>query len=270
MNEVDYLMGKWVYNGSCKNISGFFENIFGDYKDKSMPEMFFMTRDFVGTDLNGESGDFSQYIGYTKRIITLNTKGKEQKSYWWLRGEDDYIILIEREGMMNNAIHIYHKENGNLYTMEDIEKLLNEKNKVVDKTDFNCKMLGNWVIFDKIKENEINDYDGNVHNEDKYPELSPLFDCFEVISQDEVHVMTKEIGDFEILGKKFTYDKAIMKLQMTGEDNFYFRNRKREKGIKNEGLYRKIGDDEFIFVDVDKKVDLNKDIYVYKKLTKPL
>ena len=267
MNESDFLMGKWVYQGSSKGVYRFFENIFGDYKDKSMPEMFFMTKDFVGTDLTGESGDYSHYINYTKRIITLNV-GKKQKSFWWLKDEEGYIILIERESKVkNNVIHIYRRENNNAYTMEDIEKLLKEKNKIFGKSDFENKMLGNWIIFDKIKENEINDYSGIAENEDKYPELSPLFECFEVLNQNEVHIMIKENGDFQVLGKVFTYEKCVMKLQMTGENSFYFHNEKNDDFMKKEGVYRKIGEDEFIFVDVDKKIDVDKEIYVYKKLT---
>ncbi len=250
--ENVFLMGKWVYRGSCKGVSRFFENTLGDFKEKTMPNVFFMTRDNVGTDLIGENGkDHSHYISYTSRIISLNGRGKKQRNFWWLRGEEDYVILIEK----SDKIHIYHRENRNAYTLEDIEKLLDERNKTQKIADFDDKLLGNWVIFDKIKENKVNIYNGEAQNvDDKYPELSPLFDCFEVKSPKEVHIMIKEDGDFQILGKVFTYDKAVMKMQMTGEESFYFHNGENNEFMKKEGLYKKIGEDEFIFVDVDKKL----------------
>ena len=56
-----------------------------------------------------------------------------------------------------------------------------------------------------------------------------------------------------------------MKISMCCSDKaeFYINN---FNGQEHIGRYKKVGDDEFIFIDLDCNPDVNEEIYVFKKV----
>lgn len=65
--------------------------------------------------------------------------------------------------------------------------------------------------------------------------------------------------------RTFTRENSVMKLQMCSRPvaDFYIYNF--NKNI-HRGWYRKVGDEEFLFVDLDCSPDVDEEIYVFKKV----
>lgn len=132
-------------------------------------------------------------------------------------------------------------------------------------------MLGKWKIVDYIYESEIKDYNGKIKKKKITYFLSPLFDKLEIKDKNIVYVL----GEDDVLKityekgiKIFNRDNTIMKIKMDNSsvenEKFYIVNHLNDQNLKGE--YKRIGNSEYLFVNIDNIPDLDEIIYVYKKV----
>ena len=95
--------------------------------------------------------------------------------------------------------------------------------------------------------------------------LSPLFDILEIYEDKSVDIM--EEGEELELNKTKIFNRSNTKLSIsmgkTSKEEFDINNTLINK--KHHGLYKKIGNEEFLFVNIDNDPDLDEKVYVYKK-----
>lgn len=84
-----------------------------------------------------------------------------------------------------------------------------------------------------------------------------------MLGEDDVLKITYEKGI-----KIFNRDNTIMKIKMDNSsvenEKFYIVNHLNDQNLKGE--YKRIGNSEYLFVNIDNIPDLDEIIYVYKKV----
>lgn len=245
-----------------------------------MPKFLFFGEGNVGTDLQDVFG-YSNCFSLTDLSLVLDgvpaKKAREQakRNFWYfLVNYRQTLVLYEKPKDEKSAekikFHIYEKANNKTYTSKEIQYLCEKYSSVLNAKykQFNKDYIGQYEMYDQILESEIENYNGKIKTKDACYGLDPIFSVLDIQENKDVYVM-KDNDELEIktsLGiKNFNRENSKMTISMCSTDkaDFYINN---FNGQRHTGKYKKVGDDEFMFVDLDCSSDVNEEIYVFKKV----
>ena len=259
-NEM-LLNGKWRYQGYCES---FTEINQAKQKDDSMPKYLYFGDECTGTDLK-----INFYYGLN--VIDLK-EGTKEVTYRFFTLLNDLVLFKSdfEKSAERVKFYVYNKTyDDKTYTKEDIFKLTKKYGKEHNE-DFPISgvLLGKWSLYDSVKESEFEKYNGENPQKPDFA-LSPLFDILDIKNKEEVRVM-KQDDCFTILNngeenRKFTFDNSVMKIRGQDFEGKKFIVDNTLNGMIHLGEYRKIGDREFLFVDIENQRDLDEEYYVYIK-----
>lgn len=270
--EEKLLQGKWVYRKTTTNFDQVLDLYENGEKSKCMPEYLFFGEGNVGTDLKnvfGYSGCFSLSTDSDK-----NDNQNNATNFWYfLLNYRQTLVLYEKpkDEKPNEKIkfHVYENLSQNTYTSKEIQHLC-EKYSCdlgVEHIELDKNYIGKYKMYDQILESEIGHYNGKVKTKDACFGLDPIFCILDIQENKDVYVM-KNDDKLEMktsLGiNKFDKENTKMTISMccTEKADFCINN---FNGQKHRGRYRKIGDKQFLFVDLDCIPDTNQEIYVFEK-----
>lgn len=271
--ENRFLQGKWRYVKSSTNFKEIFNNYANGKMHKDMPKYLFFGDGNLGTDLK-------ETFGYGGDCLTLQDyrqhKEEIRHGFWFFTVNfRDTLVFYEKPNQDEKSnkkieFHIYERENSTFYTTKEIQKLYEKYRPEIGAMyfEFNKNFVGNWKMHDEIYESEIDKYDGKIREEDACYTMSPIFDCLKISADKEVIVM-EEGEELELNGsnglKIFNPDNTKMTVSMSvkAEDEFLINNTLINQ--RHNGKYRKVGDKEYLFVNLDNDPDLDEKVYVYKK-----
>ncbi len=261
------LNGKWIYQGSATNFKEVQETIFYGEKIEEMPKYLFFGEKNIGTDLKEE-------FSYNSNLFYIDNKGYCS----FLLNFYDRLILYENEPDSKKTLylHVYRRSsNDRTYSYEDILKILNKYEILYNPKPiaFNEKLIGEWEMIDYIYESEIKDYKGEIKEKNASYVLSPLFDKLEIVDEKTVYTLGKSENDIVELRFKqgtriFNRENSIMQIIMEDSsiDNEIFSIINHLNNQLHKGMYKQIGESEYLFVNLDNNPDIDEKIYVYKKI----
>ena len=267
------LLGKWRYEKSSTNFRDTIEYNGEGKREEYMPRYLFFGEGNIGTDTKG-------IFDYSFSSLSLKDKKGREREFWcFVLNHANTLVLYEKpdEDKPNKKVkfHIYDKSfSHESYSSEEIKQIL-EKSKPVSQSysediDLNSIYLGKWKMYDEIKESQVESYNGEIIEKFAGFPLSPMFDILD-ISEDKLVVTMENGEDNEVIVKsssgerRFTQDNTIMSIHMhkTEPEKFAIYNPLLK--ILHVGKYRKIGDEEYLFVKLDDIPDIDETVYVYKK-----
>lgn len=265
--------GKWRYVKSSTNFKDILDIYTSGKKDKDMPKFLFFGDGNLGTDLK-------ETFGYSGDCLTLQDyrqdKEEIRRGFWFfIINYRNTLVLYEKpkeEDKANKKVefHIYERENSTIYTTKEIQRLYEKYQQELGAKlfAFNENLIGEWKMYDEITESTIDKYEGKVNEKNACYTMSPIFDCLKISANKEVVVM-EEGEELELNGsnglKIFNPENTKMTVSMSkkSKDEFVINNTLIKE--KHNGIYRKIGNEEYLFVNLDNNPDLDEKVYVYKK-----
>ena len=264
--EEKLLQGKWLYQKSSTDFNDVIDDFRIGEKEKSMPEYLFFGEDNIGTDLNDT-------FGYTN-CFELVDKSNVRRDFWFfITNYRSTLVLYEKpkdeKAPEPVKFHIYTKLNKTLYTSDDINTLLEKYGPMLDACyfEFNKDFVGNYVMYDEILESEVDSYSGKVKTKDVCHLLDPMFSVFEIQENKDVYVL-KSDDQLHLKAsngeKFFNRENTKMTISMGNSKNKFIINN--FNGRRHKGMYKKVGDDEFLFINLENNVDLDVELYVFKKV----
>ena len=279
--EEKLLQGKWRYRKSSTDFNDVIDCYRDGEKDQSMPEYLFFGENNVGTDLKEIFGYSSCFTLIDETKILKNSPYEEEREkanrdFWYfIVNYKSTLVLYEKpkdeKKLEKIKFHIYIKENNTSYSSKDIQTIYEKYCKEIGTKfyEFNKDYVGNYKIYDEILESEINSYSGKIKTVDACFTLDPLFNVLEIKENQDVFVM--KVDDVLELttsnGKKlFNRENTKMTISMDGQrrlGDFYINN---FNGKRHNAVYKKVGEDEYIFANLDNNVDLYAEVYVFKKI----
>lgn len=267
-NTERLLEGKWRYRKTSTDFNDVLETLKEGEKEKYMPKYLFFGEDNIGTDLQS-------VFGYSN-CFSIENGAFDTRDFWYfIVNYNTTLVLYEKPKEENSSekikFHIYDNLSRKTYSSKDIRDLV-EKYSTQCPGAMSCalneKFIGQFKIYDQILESEMENYSGEIKTEDASFFLDPIFSILDIQENQDVYVMD---DDNEIKIKSATdvryFDRANSKMSIsmctTGKADFYINN---FNGQKHRGWYRKIGDEEFLFVNLDCYPDIDEEIYVFKKI----
>lgn len=260
------VQGKWSYQKTSTDFKDVLDEVSNCKKEKYLPDyLFFGERNF-GTDLK-------DVFGYTNDCFSLSSQNGVVKDFWFFVVNHNFTLVLyekpKEDEKKSNKIkfHIYSRRNSTLYTTKEIQYIFDKHQPIIGAKyyEFNKNFVGKWKMFDEINESEISKYDGKIREKDACFTLSPLFDILQIYEDKSVDIM--EEGEELELNKTKIFNRSNTKLSIsmgkTSKEEFDINNMLINK--KHHGLYKKIGNEEFLFVNIDNDPDLDEKVYVYKK-----
>ncbi len=260
------VQGKWSYQKTSTNFRDVLDEFSNCKKEKYLPDYLFFGERNLGTDLK-------DVFGYNHDCFRLSSQNGAVKDFWFfVVNHNSTLVLYEKpkeDEKKSNKIkfHIYSRRNSTLYTTKEIQYIFDKHQHFIGAKyyEFNKNFVGKWKMFDEINESEISKYDGKIREKDACFTLSPLFDILEIYEDKSVDIM-KDGEELE-LNKTKIFNRSNTKLSIsmgkTSKEEFDINNTLINK--KHHGLYKKIGNEEFLFVNIDNDPDLDENVYVYKK-----
>ena len=265
--------GHWLYRNSSTNFKEIDDYTYKKVND-SMPKHLFFGND-IATD--------------TKSIIEYDDNGFSLKDdngnvrtfvYFILNHSYDLILCeLPSDDKANKRIefHRYNKYNREQkYSADDIKKIYDkcqpQDEKYSSDIKINTSLLGEWKVYDEIAESQVDTYDGDNKGKEKvHYTLFPLYENLIINEYKEVITM-KEEDRLRIHGTCkeiiLTRDNTIMPIMMSKNKNDEFAIKeimtKQQKLMR--GKYRKINDEEYLFINLDNFIELDERVYVFKKV----
>ena len=272
--ESKLVQGKWRYSKSTTNFKDILIYTKGE-KDKSLSKFLFFGDGNLGTDLKETFG----YSGDHLTIQDYRQKKEKRRSFWFFTVNfRNTLVLYEQPNQDDKSnkkieFHVYERVNSNVYTTKEIQKIYEKYRPEIGAMyfEFNKNFVGSWKMHDEIYESEIDKYDGKIREEDACFTLSPLFDCLKINENQDVVIMEVE-ETFDLTSSDGTRKihhfnpentKLTLSMSVKAEDEFLINNSLINQ--RHNGKYRKIGNEEYLFVNLDNDPDLDEKIYVYKK-----
>lgn len=260
------VQGKWSYQKTSTDFKDVLDEVSNCKKEKDLPEYLFFGERNLGTDLK-------DVFGYNHDCFRLSSHNGIVKAFWFfVVNHNSTLVLYEKpkeDEKKNNKIkfHIYSRRNSTLYTTKEIQYIFDKHQPIIVAKyyEFNKNFIGKWEMVDEINESEISKYDGKIREKDACFTLSPLFDILEIYEDKSVDIMEEgeelELNKTKIFNRSNT--KLLISMCKTSKEEFDINNMLINK--KHHGLYKKIGNEEFLFVNIDNDPDLDEKVYVYKK-----
>lgn len=260
------VQGKWSYQKTSTNFKDVLDTFSAGKKEKNLPKYMFFGERNLGTDLK-------DVFGYSHDCFRLSSTNGIVKDFWFfIINHNSTLVLYEKpkedeKKSSKIKFHIYSRCNSALYTTKEIQHIFDKHQPELGTKyfEFNKNFVGKWKMFDEINESEISKYDGKIREKDACFTLSPLFDILEINEDESVNIM-EDGEELELNGTKiFNRSNTILTISMgkTSKEEFVVNNTLINK--KHHGIYKKIGNEEFLFVNIDNNPDLDEKVYVYKK-----
>ena len=271
--EEKLIQGKWFYRKTSTNFNDVLDTLKEGKKLKFMPKYLFFGKGNVGTDLK-------DVFGYSNCFTLLKDSNKKddinnESNFWYFLVNYRQTLVLYEEPKDEKStekikFHIYEKANNKTYTSKEIQYLCEKYSPILGAkyVEVNKNYIGKYEMYDQILESEIKNYNGKIKTKDACYGLYPIFSILDIQENKDVYVM-KNDDELEIktsLGiKYFNRENSKMKISMCCSDKaeFYINN---FNGQEHIGRYKKVGDDEFIFIDLDCNPDVKEEIYVFKKV----
>lgn len=267
-NTERLLEGKWQYRKTSTDFNDVLDTLKEGEKEKYMPKYLFFGEDNIGTDLQS-------VFGYSNCFSIENGLSETHDFWYFIVNYNATLVLYEKPKEENSSekikFHIYDNVSRKTYHSKDIRNLA-EKYSIqylgAIFRPFNEKFIGRFKMYDQILESEIENYSGKIKIENASYFLDPLFSFLEIQENQDVYVMNDydEVKIKSVAGVKYidrTNSKMTISMCSTCKADFYINN---FNGQKHRGWYRKIDDEEFLFVDLDCYPDIDEEIYVFKKI----
>lgn len=264
------LLGKWRYVGSSTNFKEILEEgyHFSDIKVDFMPSYLFFGEKNLGTDLLST-------FGYSPNVFELTNWDNTTRQFsTFVFNYASNLILFERPSEKQKSevvFHVYEKIwKKNTYTSNDIEFILEKHAPTIGAIHypFDTELVGKWVMVDEIFESEVAQYDGKIREKDVGFTLAPLFDVLDITPEQDCYIMKDD--DELTVNKTKVFNRENSKLRIVmgkQEKNTISIQNTLIRQVHN-GSYRKIGNDLFMFVNLDNEPDIDEKMYVYKKRIK--
>lgn len=270
--EEELIRGKWRYRQTSTDFNDVLDSRKRNGKEEDMPKYLFFGEGNIGTDLK-------DIFGYSN-CFSIEDGGRQVRNFWYfVVNYRSTLVLYEKPKFDDSSekikFHIYEKLPRESYSSKDIKFLCEKYADALDSCHkyFNQNLVGKFKIYDQILESEMKDYSGKIKTKDAGFGLEPIFsildikdnvdpeglhDVFVMEDDDELQIKSSE-GE-----KIYTRENSVMKLHMCSRPRaeFYIYNFNKQV---HRGWYRKIGDDEFVFVDLDCDPNVDEEIYVFKK-----
>lgn len=271
--EEKLIQGKWVYRKTSTDFNDCLDTLKEGKKEKDMPKFLFFGEGNVGTDLKDIFG-YRDCFTLLKDFNKKDDKNNKRDCWYFLINYRQTLVLYEKPKDEKSTekinFHIYEKANNKTYTSKEIQYLCEKYSPVIGAKfkPFNENYIGKFKIYDQILESEIENYNGQTKNKDACYVLYPIFRVLDIQDNKDVYVME---DDDELNLKTsdgtrcFNRQNSRMTISMcqTDKADFYINNFNRQR---HRGKYKKVGDEEFMFVDLDCCPDVNEEIYVFKKV----
>ena len=271
--EEKLIQGKWVYKKTSTNFNDCLDTLKEGKKLKDMPKYLFFGEGNVGTDLKNIFG-YGDCFTLLKDLNKKDDKDNKRDFWHFLVNYRQTLVLYEKPTDDKPAekikFHIYDRVSQNSYTSKEIQYLCEKYSPILGAkyVEFNKNYIGKYEMYDKILESEIKNYNGKIKTKDACYGLDPIFSILDIQETQEVYVMEEddELKLETFVGTKcFDRQNSKMTISMCSTDkaDFYINNFNRQR---HRGKYKKVGDEEFIFIDLDCDPDVNEEIYVFKKV----
>ena len=288
------LNGDWEYSYSTTD---FGDIVYFDYdydflqkhQDNLLPKKIYFGNEKIDFKTKPHNINSGKGIGTdTKQIFYYNDDGftlidemgnKHRFSYFMLNNSFDLVLCEMPSDDLSTGVkfHIYKgfKPFSKIdYLGDDIRKIY-EKNKPQDdkySSDIKLKssIIGDWKIYDKIKESKIDSYSG-IRKGERAEYLGPLFKCLDI--KENKDVFTIEEGDSLLLvldeGKEklLTRENTKMSILMSknNANEFAIRDTTKKEPRLLLGKYMRIKDEDYLFVKLGALKGLDDDVYVFIK-----
>lgn len=267
-NQENIIKGKWSYQTSSKNFSDVLDALKRGEKPEWLPTYLFFGEENFATDLK----DVFYYDGSCFSVD--ENENLAHLFHYFIVDFFSTLVLYEnpkdddKDGDV--VFHIYRRREGGKYSLEDIKNLRKKINiKPECEVALNPALVGKYEMCDQILESEIESYTGEVKTQDAYYILEPMFNTLDIRENGDAYVMNDDDeislkasdGTIKIFGR----ENSKMRVSGYSADgiDFYINN---FNGKKHWGKHRKVGDQEFLFVDLDCDTDIDEEIYVFKKV----
>lgn len=271
--EEKLVQGKWAYQKTSTDFKDVLDGFIPGEKEKSMPKYLFFGENNVGTDLQ-------DVFGYSD-CFTIQNHSSTKNFWYFIVNHRSTLVLYEKPKEENSSekikFHIYVKCSRRTYSSKDIQYLCDKYAGGLDACHkpFNQNLVGKFKMYDQILESEMKNYSGKIKTKDACYGLDPIFSILDVQENKDVNachdVFVMEGGDVGITIKgrdcerTFTRENSVMKLIMCSRPGAEFNIYNFNNNI-HRGWYRQVGDEEFLFVDLDCSPDVDEEIYVFKKV----
>lgn len=275
--EEKLIQGKWVYKKTSTDFNDCLDTLKEGKKLKDMPKFLFFGEGNVGTDLKDIFG-YSNCFTLLKDSNKTNDKNNERDFWYFLVNYRETLVLYEKpkdeKSTEKIKFHIYDRISQNSYTSKEIQYLCEKYSPILGAKykqkykQFNKDYIGKYEMYDQILESEIENYNGKIKTKDACYGLDPIFNILEIQENKDVYVMEND-DELELKTSVginyFNRQNSKMTISMCSTDkaDFYINN---FNGQRHRGKYKKVGNEEFMFVDLDCYPDVNEEICVFKKI----
>ncbi len=281
--------GKWNYAGYTKDLWDILDSYKVLERDDKMPKYLIFGQNAQGTDLKTI---FTYNCGPISKIFYLQGQyvGKNDNDYL----DDGYNhinfnfffvgnnMVVYRTDDKNDNIfekrvfYIYNRLDEHDYTNIELQKLLDKfSSQELDDPcqPFDIRLIGEWKLYDLIKESEEPNYDGIQREKEPFYMMGKLFTILDIQQKSDwsadVYIM-KEGDEYGLKNRhgvfNFNRDNTILEMKMSRKviDGFIIYDRLRG-GQRLHGFYKVINSKEYLFVDLDNSPDIDQDYYVFKR-----
>ena len=259
--------GRWRYEGSVKSLKEVLETSTKGTIDKNMPSYLFFGDELIGTDL-------IDIFGYSENVIS-RLKDSEYGFFLFDRGNRMVVYTTDVNYGKSKTIklHVYRKNYGKHYTDEQINELLIKYEPKIGAKhfEFNQNLVGSWKLYDHILESEVDNYEGTIKTKNAKYLLSPLYKSIDITADKIAYIMEKDdqlqveysVNDVKLFNRENTSMDVFMGKQFDGEFYLVSQNKKQLERC----IYKKIGNEEYIFANLSSEPDIDETIYVFIKKT---
>ena len=267
------IQGKWNYQKTTTSFNDVIDVYAHGRKQDFMPEKLFFGAGNKGTDLD-------DVFSYNSSGFTIKSENGWMREFWYfLLDYNSTLVLYQKPREVDKLdtrikFHVYKRYGQDKYSEADIMTLYRKYNDGIftQLFDFNKALIGKWQFYDKIDERKIEDYTGKIDVTDNYSRrffIPSMYETIEIDENKKVSVM-EDGKSVEFKGSNppviLTRENTMCRIESCGKSNEEFLLEEIRTYRKFKGIYKKVGDDEYLFINLDTNPDLYEKYYVFKKI----
>lgn len=264
------LSGDWSYEGEVNKVSDLFGSHFDMPRNNKSPQKL-----FFGETVCSDGTSKPLFELDNKRLIRYEMEDGEKvikEGYQYFFFEKDKIVLYELDGNPK-SFRLYRRlsHNGSL-TDDDVRNIykveVENQYLIGNLTQLNPNKSGLYNMYDRLLDDEVKNYDGKKKQDDVRFIIPNMFTILDIKEDGTCYIM-KEGDTLTIRGKKekdTVINREVSKIRImeNSQDGsiLCLKGGLRDNSL---GKYRKIGNDEYMFFNLDLNTQLSPEIYVFKK-----